>query len=53
MLNGPTAAMAPPPMPTITENVGSTRCWTSFEFSVVNSSSAPVGSMLPAPTPTA
>ena len=41
------------PMPPMTANVGSTRCGTSFEFSVVNSSSKPVGSMLPAPTPTA
>ena len=43
----------PTAMPMITANVGSTRCCTSFEFSVVNSSSNPVGSMLPAPTPTA
>jgi hypothetical protein len=33
--------------------VGSTFCATSVEFSVVNSSSNPVGSVWPAPTPSA
>src|SRR3954466_13364395 len=46
--------MPPPPaIPTITGNVGSTCCFTSWLFSVVNSNSKPVGSIWPAPTPSA
>src|SRR3974390_3096026 len=43
----------PPPMPSTTGIVGSTRCGTFCEFSVVNSSSNPVASVWPAPTPSA
>src|SRR3954447_10549823 len=43
----------PPPMPSTTGIVGSTRCSTFCEFSVVNSNSKPVGSIWPAPTPSA
>ena len=49
----PTEPMAPPPIPTITAKVGSTRWVMPWLFSVVNSSSNPVGSMAPAPTPRA
>jgi hypothetical protein len=44
-LMSPKLGILPAPMPTITGNVGSTCCLTSWLFSVVNSSSAPVGSV--------
>jgi hypothetical protein len=52
-LNDPTLPMAPLPAPSTTAMVGSARCCTPRVFSVVNSSSKPTGSMLPAPTLTA
>ena len=49
-LNVPAFFNAEPvvPQPITTGNVGSTRCWTPLEFSVVKASSS-----MPAPTPTA
>ncbi len=49
-LNVPAFFNAEPivPQPITTGNVGSTRCWTPLEFSVVKASSS-----VPAPTPTA
>ena len=54
-LMSPKLGIAPAPIPTITGNVGSTACVIppAVEFSVVNSSSKPVGSSWPAPTPSA
>ena len=42
-----------PALPHNVVKVGRTRCVTPSEFSVVNSSSKPVGSSAPAPTPSA
>ena len=43
----------PPAWPMMVVKVGSTRCVTPAEFSVVRSNSKPVGSSAPAPTPRA
>ena len=44
-LMSPKLGIAPAPIPMITGNVGSTRCAMFWLFSVVNSSSNPVGSV--------
>ena len=49
----PMESRPPPPCPMMVVKVGSTRCVTPSEFSVVRSSSNPVGSRAPAPTPRA
>ena len=49
----PIDSLAPPPWPTMVVKVGRTRWVTPTEFSVVRSSSNPVGSSAPAPTPRA
>ncbi len=49
----PIDCRAPPPWPTMVVNVGRTRWVIPTEFSVVRSSSNPVGSSAPAPTPRA
>ena len=49
----PMEALAPPPCPTMVVKVGRTRWEIPTEFSVVRSSSNPVGSSAPAPTPSA
>src|SRR3954447_3368181 len=50
-LNVPMSRMPPPAPPRMAAIVGRARWVTSREFSVVNSSSNPVGSVAPAPTP--